>query len=89
MGGEGRDEDADSSAVRPGGRRLADRLLVAFHAACDQGELEAAAQLLQVLEALLRRRGAVTDAQRRRSLEALVAAHERLWHLRHPRGGAA
>ena len=24
------------------------------------------------------------DANRRKSIESLVAAHERLWHLRHP-----
>lgn len=85
-GGQG--EDADSGgAARPGRRRLADRILTAFHAACDQDELELAAQLLQVLERLVTRRAQVQDAARRRSLDALVAAHERLWHLRHPGEG--
>jgi hypothetical protein len=74
---------------RPGsaprqGRRLSDKILVAFHQACDQGDFEAAEQLLRVLEMMLTRRSVTPDANRRRNIETLVAAHERLWHLRHP-----
>ena len=89
MSGDGQDAAAEANpgAARPAGRRLADRILTAVHAACDQGELDTAEQLLGVLEALLRRRQQLPDPQRRRSIEALVAAHERLWQLRHP-GGA-
>jgi len=87
MSGDDRDEEMEPAVARPSGRRLADRLLVAFHAACDQGELETAGRLLPVLEALLRRPATPSDPYRRRSIEALVAAHERLWQLRHP-GGA-
>ena len=85
MSGEDEDagEDGAVAGARPAGRRLADRLLMAFHAACDQGEFDIAAQVLQVLEALLRRQGGA-DPHRRRSIEGLVAAHERLWQLRHP-----
>lgn len=86
MGGGDEDagDDRSMAAARPPpGRRLADRLLTAFHAACDQGELDAAAQVLRVLEALLRRQ-AGADPNRRRGIEGLVAAHERLWQLRHP-----
>jgi hypothetical protein len=65
-------------------RRLSDKILLAFHHACDQGDYEVAQQLLQILETMLTRRTVAPDANRRKSIESLVAAHERLWHLRHP-----
>ena len=73
----------------PGGaprytRRLSDKILIAFHHACDQSDFEIAEQLLRILEMLLTRRPLTPDGNRRRSMESLVAAHERLWHLRHP-----
>jgi hypothetical protein len=65
-------------------RRLSDKVLIAFHHACDQADFEVAAQLLQILEMMLTRRPLTPDGTRRRNMESLVAAHERLWHLRHP-----
>jgi hypothetical protein len=65
-------------------RRLSDKILIAFHHACDQAEYEVAEQLVHVLETLLTRRPMPHDGNRRRNIESLVAAHERLWHLRHP-----
>ncbi len=65
-------------------RRLSDKILIAFHHACDQGDYEIAEQLLRILETMLTRRTVPPDANRRKSIESLVAAHERLWHLRHP-----
>ena len=65
------------------GRRLSDKILVAFHHACDAQDLTVAEQLLKTLEAMLTRRGTPSEQNRRKSLESLVAAHERLWHLRH------
>jgi hypothetical protein len=65
-------------------RRLSDKILIAFHHACDQSDFEVAEQLLRILEMMLTRRPVSPDANRRRSMESLVAAHERLWHLRHP-----
>ncbi len=65
-------------------RRLSDKILIGFHQACDQRDLEVAEQLLQVLEMMLARRPTSPDGGRRRNMESLVAAHERLWHLRHP-----
>ena len=65
-------------------RRLSDKILIAFHHACDQGDYEVAEQLLHVLEMMLRRRVLSPDLNRRRSMDSLVAAHERLWYLRHP-----
>ncbi len=74
-------EGGSPNAIRYS-RRLSDKILVAFHHACDESEFEVAEALLRTTEALITRRGATPDAHRRRSLEALVAAHERLWHLR-------
>ncbi|MDD2705062.1 MAG: hypothetical protein PHU07_07000 [Acidocella sp.] len=65
-------------------RRLSDKILLAFHHACDQGDYEIAEQLLHILETMLTRRTVPPEANRRKSIESLVAAHERLWHLRHP-----
>lgn len=65
-------------------RRLSDKILIAFHHACDQDDYEIAEDLLGILERLLTRRSIHPDANRRKSIESLVAAHERLWHLRHP-----
>jgi hypothetical protein len=61
---------------------------VAFHHACDAQDLVVAEQLLKTLEAMLTRRGVPPEQNRRKSLESLVAAHERLWHLRHREPGA-
>ncbi len=79
--GEARDR-AGAGAVRHG-RRLSDKILVAFHHACDAQDLVVAEQLLKTLESMLTRRGVPAEQNRRRALESLVAAHERLWHLRH------
>jgi hypothetical protein len=65
-------------------RRLSDKILIAFHHACDQGDFEVAEDLLRILEMMLTRRPISPDANRRKNMESLVAAHERLWLLRHP-----
>ena len=44
---------------------------------------QVAEQLLRILELMLTRRPVSPDTNRRRNMESLVAAHERLWHLRH------
>ncbi len=75
-----------SPAARQG-RRLSDKILVAFHHACDAQDLVVAEQLLKTLELMLTRRGVPAEQNRRKSLESLVAAHERLWHLRHREPG--
>ena len=80
-------ESADTAAAPRSGRRLADRILTAVHTACDQGELEVAEQLLRVMDTLVAQRTHAADGNRRRLMEAVVAAHERLWHLRHPDAG--
>ena len=65
-------------------RRLSDKILVAFHQACDTGELDVAEQLLVILEKMMGRRPTANEGNRRRNMESLVAAFERLWYLRHP-----
>lgn len=77
------DLPAASSGTRYG-RRLSDKILIAFHHACDQSDFEIAEQLLHILETMLTRRSIPLDTNRRKSIESLVAAYERLWHLRHP-----
>ena len=69
------------------GRRLADKILVAFHQACDLADFEVAESLLRLLEVMVSRRPLPSDGNRRRSMESLVAAHERLWNLRNPDSG--
>lgn len=76
-------ESAGTPPVRHS-RRLFDKVLVAFHHACDANDMEVADQLLALLELMTTRRPRPEDHNRRRSVESLVAAHERLWHLRHP-----
>lgn len=77
-------EGAAPSAAPRYSRRLSDKILIAFHHACDQGDFEVAEQLLHILEMMLTRRPLTPDGTRRRNMESLVAAHERLWQLRHP-----
>lgn len=76
--------DPGSATAPRYSRRLSDKILIAFHHACDQADYEVAEQLLHVLEMMLNRRPLSPDGTRRRNMESLVAAHERLWHLRHP-----
>ena len=77
-------EVAQPAAAPRHSRRLFDKVLVAFHHACDVADFEVAEHLLQLLEIMTPRRPRPEDGNRRRSIEGLVAAHERLWHLRHP-----
>jgi hypothetical protein len=65
-------------------RRLSDHILVAFHQACDERDLEVAEQLLAVLAMVTAGRRHQPTAPDRRDKESLVAAYERLWALRHP-----
>ncbi|HXA22638.1 MAG TPA: hypothetical protein VNW90_10080 [Acetobacteraceae bacterium] len=82
--GEGAGREGGSNGPPRYTRRLSDKILIAFHHACDQADFEVAEQLLHVLEMMLTRRPLTPDGTRRRNMESLVAAHERLWYLRHP-----
>ena len=81
--GNGKDGRAVAAPPRHT-RRLSDKILIAFHHACDQGDYEVAEELLRILEMMLTRRPVAPDVNRRKNMESLVAAHERLWLLRHP-----
>lgn len=63
-------------------RRLPERILVAAHQACDLGELQTAGSLLSILEVVLLQPTAGSLTAQRRTIEGMVAAYERLWHLR-------
>ena len=65
-------------------RRLSDKILLAFHHACDYHDLDTADQLLRVAEDAMNRGRARGGVDRRREMEHLIAAHTRLWHIRHP-----
>ncbi len=71
------------SPIRRHTRRLEDKLLVAFHHACDVADIEVARHVLDILEMMLARKTVQPDPNRRRNMEGLVAAHERLWNLKH------
>ena len=60
-------------------RRLSDKILIAFHQACDQVDIEVAGELLNVLEFMIKRTHRLPIGANRRTEESLVAAHERLW----------
>ncbi|MCA3366702.1 MAG: hypothetical protein INF79_13920, partial [Roseomonas sp.] len=53
-------------------RRLSDKVLIAFHHACDQADFEVANDLLVILEKMLKRPAAGSDSNRRKSIESLV-----------------
>ncbi len=65
-------------------RRLSDEVVVAFHRACDERDIEVAERLLNVLENMINQPLGPLNGSDRRSRKSLVAAHERLWLLRHP-----
>lgn len=65
-------------------RRLSDTIFVAFHWASDQTDIEVAWELLNLLEFMTTRYPNLPTGAERRAKESLVAAHERLWLIRHP-----
>jgi hypothetical protein len=63
------------------GRGLPGLILVAAHRACDEELLDLATRLLHLGEEALQ---TDPDPRRRRlAIAALIAAYERLWHLKH------
>jgi len=71
------------AALRYNKRRLSDKILSAFHQACDRGDLEVAERLAGILDIMLARQIWAED-RRHRAIECAVAAHARLWSLKHP-----
>lgn len=79
-------------------RQLPERILVTVHQACDLLDLDVAGSLLQILEVVLLQPqpglNQVSRSSSKRVIEGMIAAHARLWHLRHageiePRGIAS
>ncbi len=63
-------------------RRLSDKILGAFNQACDQSQLDTAEHLLHALELTVTRYGGHPNADKRKSIEEVVAAYERLQALK-------
>jgi hypothetical protein len=76
--------DTSAGALGYYSRRLVDKIMNAFHHACDQGEYDAARALLVVLETVVSAKVGRTSNDRRRDQEAVIAGYERLWVLLHP-----
>jgi hypothetical protein len=64
-------------------RRLSGEILIAFHQGCDQGDVEVARRLLDVLDTMMQRSLVGRESGERRIKEGFVAAHERLWQMQH------
>ncbi len=64
-------------------RRLSDKILAAFHQACDQNDVAVATALLGVLEFAMYSSVGRGRNERHRDQKGLLAAQERLWHLTH------
>lgn len=76
------------SAQPRSGRRLNDKLMLCFHQACEGEDFETAQRMLQVIEMSVTRRRQTVSIERRKHVENLVAAHERLWLLRNNKQNA-
>ena len=63
-------------------RSLPEKILVAFHHACDSRDVEAAERLLKSANASLSGATKINPSRLRRARDGIVAAHERLWVLR-------
>ncbi len=63
-------------------RRLADKVFGAFDQACDEGDLDIAGTLLGMLDQVLAKPSPIRP-DRRMTVVTTIAAHERLWLLRH------
>jgi len=66
-----------------GNRRLSDKILLAFHQACDQHNFPVAQELIHILETMVSVTPRSKGIDFRKSVNLIVAAHERLWHIRH------
>ncbi len=86
MTSESGNRTAGDDTKQKSARSMPDKILVAFHHACDSKDFEVAARLLVSAEAALTSNDSLQPLKRRRAMEGLVAAHERLWVLTHSQG---
>lgn len=59
-------------------RRLSDKILMAFHQACEQRAIEVAGLLIQALELALTKEGGLGKVDNRKNLEAVFEAFDKL-----------
>jgi len=71
------------AAPRRPKRAVFDEILIAFHYACDLRDYDVAKRLLLTVESALRAQESQPGFNRKRALDTLLAAHERLWTLTH------
>ena len=71
------------------GRRLTDKILIAFHHACDAADILTAEELLGTLDRLIARPVLVEKYDRRKIVETLADANYRLWDLKRQVSAAA
>jgi hypothetical protein len=64
------------------GRRLSDKLLIAFHHACDKRDIPTAEDLLGVLDRYIARPILTEGHDRRKVVETLADANYRLWDIK-------
>lgn len=64
------------------GRRLSDKIIDAFHMACDQNDAEVAEGLFKVLEIVLTRYGGIGKSDKRLNVDFIRGASERLDEVR-------
>lgn len=63
------------------GGRLADKVLIAFHQACDRSDLAVADRLLGILDTIVTRVSKSPELKGRRKMVTTVGLHRRLWQL--------
>ena len=74
---------ATTAAMPRSERRLTDRVLAAFHAACDVRDVTTAYHLMKSLDQIISRSLAGNHVVRIRELELLVGAYFRLLEVNH------
>ena len=76
-----RAESAAAAPEPPLQRRLSDKVLAAFHAACDENAIEIAGRLFDRLEVIVNRPAVLPAGTDRRQPESLAGPRERLANL--------
>jgi hypothetical protein len=84
IGATTKQESAARATALRCSRRVSDKILIAAHHACDIGDVEVAQHLVFVAEKALRREHPIMEFDTVRCRERVVAALERVWHLKHP-----
>lgn len=73
--------DGYMTHTAPPQRRLSDKIIAAFHAACDENDIEIAESLLRQADCLIRQPSPPHASIERRRPQSLAAPRERLANL--------